>query len=304
MDGIIPLYKERGMTSNDCVRHCRQILKMKRIGHSGTLDPNVNGVLPLCIGRATKVVNYLMDSGKIYSGEITFGLETTTQDLDGQIIKQKALDKPLTFAEINAAMQQLTGDLIQVPPLYSAVKVNGRRLYMYARLKIPVQRPKRRIRVDYFRQSKPPEFDWKNHWQKCYFEVSCGKGTYIRTLANDLGKLLGVPAVMSQLTRKKSGGFDLSQTISLQFLKKIVQTNQMSKFIYDWDVALGKYQHYQLSEAEWQIVKNGGFLKLNLFSKQLVLTYQHKSRCIYQLDPSRSLYIPEQMIDLREENQL
>lgn len=304
MDGIIPLYKERGMTSNDCVRHCRQILKMKRIGHSGTLDPNVNGVLPICIGRATKVVNYLMDSGKVYTGEIIFGLATTTQDLDGQVTEKKYLDKPLTSNEINAAMQQLTGDLIQVPPLYSAVKVNGRRLYMYARLGIPVQRPKRRIRVDYFRQSKPTEFDPKKHWQKCYFEVSCGKGTYIRTLASDLGKLLGVPAVMSSLTRKKSGGFELSQTISLQFLKKIVQTDQLSKFIYDWDIALKKYQHYQLSEAEWQKVKNGGFLKLDLFSKQLVLTYQHKSRCIYQLDQSRKLYIPEQMIDLREENQL
>ncbi|WP_034994672.1 tRNA pseudouridine(55) synthase TruB, partial [Liquorilactobacillus vini] len=153
MDGIIPLYKEKGMTSSDCVRHCRQILKMKRVGHSGTLDPNVNGVLPVCIGKATKVVNYLMDFGKVYTGEITFGLATVTEDLDGEIIAQERLTKPFSLKQIDQAMKKLTGDLIQIPPLYSAIKVNGRRLYNYARLGIPVERPKRKIKVNYFRQS-------------------------------------------------------------------------------------------------------------------------------------------------------
>lgn len=300
MDGIIPLYKEKGMTSSDCVRHCRQILKMKRVGHSGTLDPNVNGVLPVCIGKATKVVNYLMDFGKVYTGEITFGLATVTEDLDGEIIAQERLTKPFSLKQIDQAMKKLTGDLIQIPPLYSAIKVNGRRLYNYARLGIPVERPKRKIKVNYFRQSKPPVFNLQKRQQTCFFEVSCGKGTYIRTLASDLGKSLGVPAVMSKLTRQTSGGFDLSETVSLQHLRTAAATGQIKNLVYDWDVALKNFDHYQLSPAQWNKVKNGGFLDLAATSEKIVLTYQQKSRCIYHLNQQRQFYVPEQMIDLTE----
>lgn len=303
MDGIIPLYKQKGMTSNDCVRRCRGILSMKRVGHSGTLDPNVDGVLLLCVGRATKVVNYLMDSGKVYTGEITLGLATTTEDLDGEVIETKRLARPFTSVEISEKMQLLTGEQIQIPPLYSAVKVNGRRLYAYARAHQPVERPKRKINVTYFRQTGATTFDSATGQQKCYFEISCGKGTYVRTLATDLGRLLGVPAVMSQLTRQQSGSFKISDTISLSQLEKLTKLHRVKEIIADLDTALQKFEHYQLDLIEWQKVRNGGFLKLQYISEKLVLTYNGKSRCIYHWHSKYLCYVPEQMIDLTEGNQ-
>src|SRR5699024_7481477 len=129
MDGILPLYKERGMTSNDAVFKCRKIFKTGKVGHSGTLDPNVDGVLPICIGRATKVVNYMMESGKVYQGEITLGFATETEDLEGEIVEQTELQAAIPASQIDEKMQELTGTMIQIPPMYSAIKVNGRRLY-------------------------------------------------------------------------------------------------------------------------------------------------------------------------------
>ena len=132
MDGIIPLYKERGMTSFDCVSRLRRILKTKKIGHSGTLDPSVDGVLPICVGNATKVVEYLMQSGKEYQGELVIGKATTTEDFDGEVIETKPVEEAISSELIKRAMQKMTGEIIQIPPMYSAVKVNGKRLYEYA----------------------------------------------------------------------------------------------------------------------------------------------------------------------------
>lgn len=142
MDGIIPINKERGMTSHDVVAKVRGILRTKKVGHSGTLDPSVDGVLPVCVGRATKVVDYLMRFGKTYQGSITLGLATTTEDLDGEVVERHPLSKPLTDAQIDAALKQMTGELTQIPPMYSAVKVNGRKLYEYARAGETVERLK------------------------------------------------------------------------------------------------------------------------------------------------------------------
>ncbi|KRL04281.1 tRNA pseudouridine(55) synthase TruB [Liquorilactobacillus oeni] len=306
MNGILPLYKERGMTSNDCVFKCRRIFKMKKIGHSGTLDPGVDGVLPICLGNATKVVNYLMDSGKVYTGEITLGFATATEDLEGKIIARQKIVQPFSEIAIENAMKELTGEMIQIPPLYSAIKVKGRRLYEYARAGDPVERPKRKIRVDYFKQVKKTVYDSEKNLQRIYFEVGCGKGTYIRTLAVDLGKKLGVPAVMSELTRLASGGFTISEAISLTDLEKAAGEGTLSRFLVDSDHALQNFPHYELKSQEWEIVKNGGFLEENklkkLFGKapQIVLIYGKKVRCIYKLNTEKKRYQPEQMIDLSE----
>ncbi|MSE04972.1 tRNA pseudouridine(55) synthase TruB, partial [Lactobacillus salivarius] len=143
MDGILPLYKERGMTSNDAVIKCRKIFKTRKIGHSGTLDPEVDGVLPICVGKATKVVNYLMDSGKVYKGEITLGFATTTEDLEGEVISKVKLSEPFSDEKINEILSSFIGDIIQVPPIYSAIKVNGKKLYEYARAGEKVDIPER-----------------------------------------------------------------------------------------------------------------------------------------------------------------
>ncbi|MDO4598216.1 MAG: tRNA pseudouridine(55) synthase TruB [Ligilactobacillus agilis] len=302
MDGILALYKERGMTSNDAVFKCRKLFKTRRVGHSGTLDPNVDGVLPICVGKATKVVNYLMDSGKVYMGQIILGFATETEDLDGAVVEQQRLVRPFSDQEIDQAMQDLCGNLIQIPPMYSAIKVNGRRLYDYARKGEEVVRPKRQIHVDYFKQTKPSSFDEKSGQQTIFFEVGCGKGTYVRTLAVDLGKKLGVPAVMSDLTRLKSGGFMIGQAVSLAQLESL-SADQLAQTLAPIDHALGAFAHHELSEKQWTFVKNGGFLAPSYVNggqvvPKLVLMYQGKARAVYKYNEPKARYQPEQMIDL------
>lgn len=302
MDGILALYKERGMTSNDAVFKCRKLFKTRRVGHSGTLDPNVDGVLPICVGKATKVVNYLMDSGKVYMGQIILGFATETEDLDGAVVEQQRLARPFSDQEIDQAMQALCGDLIQIPPMYSAIKVNGRRLYDYARKGEEVVRPKRQIHVDYFKQTKPSSFDENRGQQTIFFEVGCGKGTYVRTLAVDLGKKLGVPAVMSDLTRLKSGGFMIGQAVSLAQLESL-SADQLAQALAPIDHALGAFAHHELSEKQWTFVKNGGFLAPSYVNggqvvPKLVLMYQGKARAVYKYNEPKARYQPEQMIDL------
>ncbi|KRN30427.1 tRNA pseudouridine(55) synthase TruB [Liquorilactobacillus mali] len=301
MDGIIPVYKERGMTSTDCVFKCRKIFKMRRVGHSGTLDPNVDGVLPICVGKATKVVNYLMDSGKVYIGEITLGFSTTTEDLDGEIVDKRLLDEPFTSEEINDKMDELTGDLIQIPPMYSAIKVKGRRLYDYARSGDPVERPERNVHIEYFKQTNKTVFDSKSGCQKIYFEVGCGKGTYIRTLAVDLGRKLGVPAVMSDLSRLSSGGFTIGQAVKISELEQAAENGNLEGRLYPVDYALQKYFHIELNEKQWEIIRNGGFLfpdEVDGTAEKIVLMYQNRARCIYRYNEEKKRYQPEQMIDL------
>ena len=253
MDGILPLNKDRGMTSNDAVFKCRRLFRTRKVGHSGTLDPNVDGVLPICIGHATKVVSYLMESGKVYTGEVTLGFSTETEDLDGKIVEEYFLTKPFSDELIKEKMQQLCGDIIQIPPMYSAVKVNGRRLYDYARKGEEVERPKRKIHVESFELVTTPEiyddgvispshgssaFDKENGVQKLRFKVACGKGTYVRTLATDLGKKLGVPAVMSDLTRLESGSFKLDEAYTLAQLEELKQNGRLEEALRPVDHAL------------------------------------------------------------------
>ncbi|MGL5747643.1 MAG: tRNA pseudouridine(55) synthase TruB, partial [Weissella cibaria] len=225
MDGILPVYKEAGMTSHDVVFKLRKILHMKKIGHAGTLDPSVDGVLPVALGKATKTIEFLQESGKIYTGEVTFGFATTTEDLDGEVVESQPLSRPFTTDEIAVAMKALTGDITQIPPMFSAVKVNGRRLYEYARAGETVERPERQATIYRFERTSEPIFDETTGTQKFTFIAEVSKGTYIRTLAVDLGKQLGVPAVMSQLTRQKAGGYDLSQAHSLADIAEMMTTN-------------------------------------------------------------------------------
>lgn len=300
MDGIIPLFKERGMTSHDCVFKCRGIFQTKKVGHSGTLDPNVDGVLPICIGKATKTVNYLMNSGKVYRGEITLGFSTETEDLDGETIEEKDILKPFEADEIDAVMKQMTGTMIQIPPMFSAVKVNGRRLYDYARKGETVERPEREITVTSFIQTKPAEYDTENKRQKIYFEVACGKGTYVRTLAVDLGKELGVPAVMSDLTRLESGGFRIDKAFTLDQLNEAKANGTLESLLYPIDAALTSFKKYELTDEQWAIVKNGGFLAIDSFNDEqmVALVYENKIRCLYRLNSEKDRYQSETMFDL------
>lgn len=305
MDGILPLYKDRGMTSNDAVMKCRGIFQTRKVGHSGTLDPNVDGVLPICIGKGTKTVNYLMQSGKKYHGEVTLGFATTTEDLDGEKVEETPLKQPFNDDQIQQMMDSMTGEIIQIPPMYSAVKVHGKRLYEYARAGEEVERPQRKTTIKSFKLTAPSEFNTATGLQKVKFEVECSKGTYVRTLAVDLGKKLGVAAVMSDLTRLQSGGFTLDQTISLAELQKLKDHGEnLQKVLFPVGFAFRKYPQAELTDFQWKIVKNGGFLQAKYMHTDvplLVLNFRGKTRALYKYDAAKKVYRPEQMIDLTEE---
>lgn len=297
LDGIIPLYKERGMTSFDCVSRLRRILHTKKIGHSGTLDPNVDGVLPICVGQATKVVEFLMASGKQYVGELLVGEATTTQDLDGEVVAQKPVTAPIAEDTIKKAMQELTGDIVQIPPMYSAIKVNGKKLYEYARAGETVERPKRHVHIERFEMTAS-SYDEKNQQQRIRFVVDCSKGTYVRTLAYDLAKELGYPGVMSSLTRTKSGGFELDQTLSLTDIQDAMEAQIMNRYVYPMDYALKSYPHAELSDAQWKKVQNGGWLSdLDTKDQEVALTYQGEVKALYQLKDH--VYKPLKMLSTK-----
>ena len=260
MDGLLPLWKEKGMTSFDCVFKVRRLLQTKKVGHSGTLDPEVDGVLPICVGKATKVVEYLLESNKVYQGEICLGIATETEDAHGEIVKQEEIISPFTIEEIDAMMETFKGEIIQIPPMYSAVKVNGKRLYEYARKGETVERPERRVKIYEFKRTSTPVYDEASKTQKWKFEVSCSKGTYVRTLAVDLGEKLGVPAHMSQLTRIKSGPFVSEQCVSLSQLEAFVEQNQAQSVLRPLEEVFETYPRVDVPEEFITKVKNGAIL--------------------------------------------
>lgn len=288
MNGILPLYKPRGMTSHDCDAQLRRLFHTRRVGHGGTLDPNVDGVLPICIGTATKVVDYLVAGGKTYQGEVTLGFATTTEDLDGEVVEKTPLTAGFSTAQIDAQMQTFIGTITQIPPMFSAVKVKGRRLYDYARAGETVERPQRQVTLTDFKRLNEPEFDAVAGTQKFRFEVSCSKGTYVRTLAVDLGRKLGVAAVMSALTRVQSGGFTLADTIDLDTVAKLSTEDKLATILRPMETALSAYPQVELTAEQWTKVQNGAFLpraELTQLDEVIALVYDQKIKALYRPHP-------------------
>lgn len=302
LNGILPLYKPRGMTSFDCVAKIRRLYQTRKVGHSGTLDPSVDGVLPICIGNATKVVQFLVASGKEYQGSITLGFATTTEDLDGDEIARQAVDAPFSDAAIDDALAQMTGDITQIPPMFSAVKVNGRRLYDYARHGETVERPQRHVTITSFKQRQPATYDSEAKTQTIYFTVACSKGTYVRTLAVDMGRALGVPAVMSDLTRLKSGGFTLDETVTFEEIAAHADAGTAGELLAPIDKALSQYPRVTLTDEQWQRVKNNapisaaeGQQSAPDANTMVALVYQNSLKCLYSYRPDEQRYKPFKM---------
>ena len=260
MDGILPLWKEKGMTSFDCVYKVRKLLKTKKVGHSGTLDPEVDGVLPICIGKATKVVENLHEANKVYQGEITLGFSTETEDAHGEIVASSPIENPFSIPEIDEKMQSFIGEITQIPPMYSAVTVNGKRLYEYARAGEEVERPIRKAMIYDFRRISEPVYNEESKTQSWKFEVSCSKGTYVRTLSVDLGRALGVEAHMSQLTRVKSGPFQTDDCITLEDLNRLAQKDKAQEVLKPVDLVFKDYPRMDLTQDEFIRFKNGALL--------------------------------------------
>lgn len=287
MDGILPLWKEPGMTSHDCVFKLRKLLQTKKIGHGGTLDPDVAGVLPIFIGKGTKVIEFLSDEGKVYEGEVTLGYSTTTEDFSGEVVQKKPVTEPLTKDQIDHAMVQFIGEITQIPPMYSAVKVAGKRLYEYARNNEEVKRSIRKATINSFTRISEPKWNKEQQTQSWKFQVHCGKGTYIRTLAVDLGEALGYPAHMSQLTRLASGGFTKEQAITLAQVATYKEAGIVDKYLLPIEFGVKNFEQVAISDALWSKVKNGMRLSAADFGltqipdQPIAIFYQEKVVSIY-----------------------
>ena len=296
MDGIIVINKPKGCTSHDVVAKVKKILNVKKAGHTGTLDPLATGVLPILLGNYTKLSKYLMEHDKTYKATIFLGEKRSTGDEEGEIIQTSEII-PDSEENVKEVLISFLGKQMQVPPIYSAIKVNGKKLYEYARAGETVERPKRQVTISKF-ELLSSKYDEKNKQQRIRFNVECSKGTYIRTLVVDLARKLGYPGVMSLLTRLKSGGFTLDQTLSLDDVRDAVATQTLQQYLYPLDYALKDYPQLTIQVAQWKKVQNGGWLspsELNTSEKEIVLSFDGQVKALYHFDPKNKMYKPTKM---------
>ena len=290
MNGIINLKKEAGMTSHDAVFKLRKILGTKKIGHGGTLDPEVVGVLPIAVGKATRMVEFMQDEGKVYEGGITLGYSTTTEDASGEIVAETPVLAPLDEKLVDEAIASLTGPITQIPPMYSAVKVNGRKLYEYARAGQEVERPERQVTIYSFERTSPISYD--SSLARFTFRVKCSKGTYIRTLSVDLGEKLGYAAHMSQLTRTSAAGLNLEDALTLEEVAEKVGAGQFD-FLHPLEIGTGDLVKVNLTLEQAEEVRFGRFIELEQTENQLAVFEGEKLLAI--LEKRENLYKPRKV---------
>ncbi|CAK8054041.1 tRNA pseudouridine(55) synthase TruB [Eupransor demetentiae] len=291
IDGILVVNKPKGMTSFGVVARLRRVIGQKKIGHAGTLDPNVDGVLVIALGRATKLIDFLQAHPKTYTGEITLGFSTETQDADGEIVERQLLTEAFSAEQIDQSMQALTGDIIQIPPMYSAVKVNGRRLYEYARAGEKVALPERKAHIYEFKRTS--DLKLQDGLESFTFEAKVSKGTYIRTLASDLGQKLNWPATMTALTRQAGSGFSLDESTDLDTLMEMDRAEIMKKVVPIADIL--PWPKKELTQEEWFAVSNGQKISPRQWAPNdagyLALYYQGELKLVYQFDSERDCWV-------------
>lgn len=246
-DGIIVINKEKGYTSHDVVNVVRKTLGMRKVGHTGTLDPEAEGVLPICLGKGTKVSDMLMFSDKEYIAGIKLGVATDTQDIWGEVIKTS--DKTVSREEFEQVVNSFVGEITQVPPMYSAIKVNGKKLYEYAREGKEVERKERKVTIY--------SIDILSFDDEIKIKVACSKGTYIRTLINDIGEALGTYACMNSLTRTKSSVFTLENAVTLGELKAYAEDGTANEHIMSIDSVFDTYPKLTLDDEQTKRITNG-----------------------------------------------
>ncbi|CUN57103.1 tRNA pseudouridine(55) synthase TruB [Clostridium sp. NSJ-49] len=253
MNGVLNIFKPKGMTSFDVVREVKKVCKIKKVGHTGTLDPEATGVLPVCIGKATKIIDYIMDSEKIYEVTFKLGLKTTTYDLEGEILEERD-SSFLKYEEILNAINSFKGEYCQVPPMYSALKQNGVRLYELARKGIEVERPGRNITIYNIEDIKidNPYISMK---------VTCSKGTYIRSLCYDIGEKLGVYAAMTELCRVKTSRFLIENSVNINELTK----DNLTQNLISIEEALNEFDKIVVNNKFAKLLVNG----VNVFDSRV-----------------------------------
>ncbi len=254
MDGILNINKPRGKTSFSIVAQVKRLSGERRVGHAGTLDPEASGVLPVCLGQGTRVIEFLLGWSKVYRAEISLGVTTDTYDATGKIIRQ-ADPSRISQRQFETALGSFGGLISQMPPMYSALKYHGQRLYELARAGVTVNRESRQVKVYQLTliDFKPPLVT---------VEVECGRGTYIRSLAHDLGELLGCGAHLKSLVRSRYGPFDIADAVSLSQLEDAFSYNHWQDMVYPMDTVLSHWTAVVVSEQQEPVLKNGGPLVL------------------------------------------
>lgn len=308
MDGIINVYKERGFTSHDVVARLRGILRQKKIGHTGTLDPEAEGVLPVCLGRATKVCDLLTDKDKTYEAVMKLGIVTDTQDMTGTVLKEKkpfeAEGAGLTETEkcekIREACLSFLGEYSQIPPMYSALKVNGKKLYELAREGKEVERKPRTVRIH---ELIVEDIDLEHNEVK--LTVSCSKGTYIRTLCHDIGRKLGFGATMKALKRTKVERFLLGDSLTLAQIEELAKAGEIEEKLLPVDMVFANMPVVIIKENASKLIYNGNPFypkhideenspktKAGFFEKVRVYDFQNRFIGLYEYEEKNKRYKP------------
>lgn len=249
MDGILNINKPLGMTSFKVVSRVKRITGERHTGHAGTLDPAASGVLPVCLGKATRIIEYLFDETKTYLAEVEFGVVTDSYDSEGAIISTSD-PRNVTAEKIEAALSGFRGEIMQVPPMYSALKHGGQPLYKLARTGVEVERKPRRVHIS--------SIEIKS-WQPpvATLEIDCGKGTYIRSLAHDLGTALGCGAYMKSLVRKRVGPFKIEDAATLEELEESFKTESGSNHLFPIDYPLSGFISITVSDEQKTLLLHG-----------------------------------------------
>lgn len=259
LHGILPVWKPENCTSHDVVAVIRRLAGQKKVGHTGTLDPAVRGVLPICLGKATRVAEYVQNMPKTYEGTVTLGIATDTQDQTGNVIEQRDV-RDVSVTKLETVFEQFTGGITQVPPMYSAVKVKGRRLYELAREGKEIERQARNVHIysldilHVHDDGKHPQID---------FRVQCSKGTYVRTLCVDIGQTLGYPAHMSHLVRVKSGPFTKQQCVMLSDLEQVPVHEWNERWLLPLEAGLVQFPTLTILPEAHRGVLNGQSIDLS-----------------------------------------
>lgn len=293
MDGVIVIRKEKGFTSHDVVAKLRGILHMKKIGHTGTLDPDAEGVLPVALGKATRLVDMITDKEKTYEAVMRLGVVTDTQDMSGTVLSQTT-ELSVTEEELCTVVSSFVGDYMQVPPMYSALKVNGKKLYELAREGKTVERKPRPV---HFYEIEILDISFP----LVHFRVTCSKGTYIRTLCHDIGEKLGCGAAMESLLRTKVGRFTLDDAITLAQTEEAVQKGIIESKILGIEEILAEYPRVCCTKEGDRLLANGNPLVQALVDAQekkgwiRMCSSEGSFSGVYQWDEKRNRYFPVKM---------
>ncbi len=254
LNGIVIINKDVDYTSHDVVNVVRKTLGTRKVGHTGTLDPNATGVLPVCVGRSTKACDMLTFSDKEYIAEVKLGITTDTYDIWGNVQRQREVN--VSHEELSGAIAKFTGEIEQLPPMYSAIKQNGKKLYELAREGIEVERKKRKITIY---ECELLHFDGDTFKIRVY----CSKGTYIRSLCYDIGEYLGCGASMTALTRTKSSVFCIEDAITLDELKAMVEKSGPESVLFGVDKVFGEYPKISVTDMVKKRLLNGALSRVN-----------------------------------------